>query len=169
MAITTNKKNKIIAEWKAGRYKSAYAIAKAHGISDKTAMKIIDGTSQSNADIVDVCVKAEHAINSVRNPIEKRAIEQLVKERSIADQIESIVMDGTLANVKKIKEEIEGENKVSLYDRKTAQEAFDKALITAGKAQRFATQQINVQSNLRHEGVTPELRAKAERFGIVLY
>lgn len=41
MALSTRKKNIIIADWKAGRFKSAYALAKAHKVSDKTVTKII--------------------------------------------------------------------------------------------------------------------------------
>jgi len=47
MALSTNKKNKIISEWKAGMHKSYYAVSKAHKITQKTAKKII-----VNADMI---------------------------------------------------------------------------------------------------------------------
>lgn len=41
MALPTNKTNKIIADWKAGRFNTAYAISKEYKIDQKTAKKII--------------------------------------------------------------------------------------------------------------------------------
>ena len=41
MALSTVKRNKIIAEWKAGRFLTAYAISKEYKIDQKTAQKII--------------------------------------------------------------------------------------------------------------------------------
>lgn len=147
MALSTRKINQIKAEWKAGKYKTAYAVGKAHGIDRKTAEKIIEGISQSNADIVEVCVLAENAKNSLKNPVEKKVIEAMVKERTTADEIEETVLLGTLANVRATKKEVEVNNELSIFDRKNAQELFDKALITSGKAPRHSNQNINVQTN----------------------
>ena len=77
MALTTNKKNKIIADWKAGRFNTAYAISKEYKIDQKTAQKIIDGFSQGNADIVAIGTAYEIAKKSIKNPVEKKAIEKL--------------------------------------------------------------------------------------------
>ena len=147
MALSTRKKNLIIAEWKAGKYKSAYAVSKAHKIDRKTAEKIIDGIGQTNADIVDICVIAENVKNSLKNPVEIKVIEAMVKEKTTADLIEDEVMSGTLENVKGIRTLLKESPEIS--ERKLAQEAFDKALITAGKAPRHANQNINVQTNVQ--------------------
>ena len=59
MALTTNKKNKIIAEWKAGIHSSFYAVSKAHNISQPSAKKLLENISMSNADIVEAGVAYE--------------------------------------------------------------------------------------------------------------
>ncbi len=41
MALSTKRKNQIIADWKAGRFKSYYAVAKHYKISEPTAKKVI--------------------------------------------------------------------------------------------------------------------------------
>lgn len=139
MALSTRKKNQIIADWKTGKYPSAYALSKAYKVSDKTVTKLTNGIPQANAHIVEVCVQAEHAINSVKNPIERKAVEIAVKEQSISDQIEGIVFEATLGNVTAIKTELCAEkNKLTMFDRKIGQDTIDKALITVGKANRHA-------------------------------
>lgn len=151
MALSTRKINQIKAEWKAGKYKTAYAVSKAHKIDTKTASKIIDGISQSNADIIEVCVVAENAKNSVKNPIERKVIEAMVKERTIADEIEDSVLDGTLMNVKSVNRKLQSEEVENMQDHRHAQVTLDQALITAGKANRHAPKQdislTNAQQN----------------------
>lgn len=158
MALTTNKKNKIIAEWKAGKYQNANQVAKAHKIDRKTAEKIIEGISQSNAKIVEVGAAYEIAKKSLKNPVEVKAIEALIKERTIADEIEDSVLSGTLANVRSIKGKIEREEVENMQDHRHAQAAFDQALITAGKAARFAPKQdinlTNAQQNNNPPSIT---------------
>ena len=146
MALTTNKKNKIIAEWKAGIFKSYNAVANHYKIDPKTVKKILDGISQSNSDIVEVGVVYESAKKSIKNPIELRAIEKAIAERSIADEIEDIALSGTLSNLKSIKSKIEREEVENMQDHRHAQETFDKALITAGKAARHAPKQVEVNN-----------------------
>jgi len=153
MALSTRKINQIKAEWKAGKYKTAYAIAKAHNIDRKTADKIIEGISQSNADIVEVCVIAENAKNSLKNPVELKVIEAMVKERTIADEIQDIVLSGTLANLKSVKSKIEKEEVETMQDHRHAQELFDKALITAGKADRHAPKTEIVNTNAQQNNI----------------
>lgn len=159
MALSTRKINQIKAEWKAGKYKTAYAISKVHKIDTKTASKIIEGISQSNADIVEVCVVAENAKNSVKNPIEKKVIEAMVKERTIADEIEDEVFSGTLENVKSIRKKIQLEEVDNMQDHRHAQATLDQALITVKKADRHAPKNdINltnaVQNNTEFKRVT---------------
>ena len=138
MAISTKRRNQIIADWKAGRFKSYYAVAKHYKISEPTAKNILADISQSNADIVDVGVAYEKAKKLSKNLVEVRAIEKLVKERTIADEIEECSLSGTLLNVKSVKKKIEAEEVETMQEHRHAQETFDKAMITSGKAARFA-------------------------------
>jgi hypothetical protein len=157
MALTTNKKNKIIADWKAGRFNTAYAISKEYKIDQKTAQKIIDGFSQGNADIVAIGTAYEIAKKSIKNPVEKKAIEKLVEERSIADDIEREVYAGTLDNVKSVRKKIQLEEVDNMQDHRHAQETLDKALITAGKAQRFAPKTDVNLTNAQQNNITVEI------------
>lgn len=143
MAISTKRKNQIIAEWKAGLFTSYNAVAVHYKVDPKTVKKILDGISQSNADIVDVGAKYESAKKSIKNPNEIKAIEKAILIRTIADDIEDVALDGTLLNVKSVKKKIELEELNTMQDHKTAQETFDRALITAGKAPRHANTTIN--------------------------
>jgi len=154
MALSTRRTNMIIADWKTGKFSSYYAISKHHKISQPKAKEILVNIPQSNTDIVEAGVAYEKAKNISNNLVEQKAIEIAVKERTISDQIEDVVFEATLSNVKAIKEEVREDNKeLTLYDRKTGQEGLDKALVTAGKAQRFANSQVtvNTQNNLTQE------------------
>ena len=61
MSLSTRKKNQIIAEWKAGRFNSYYAVAKHHQISQPIAKKMLVNIDQSNVDIVRTGVEYETA------------------------------------------------------------------------------------------------------------
>jgi len=96
MALSTRKKNIMIADWKAGRFPSAYALAKAHKVSDKTATKLIKGIPQENIEAVEAGVKYEMAKKSVKNPIEQTAIERVVKEKTKEERMKDAVLDNVL-------------------------------------------------------------------------
>jgi len=85
MAISTKKKNLIIAMWKTGKYKSYTSIAKHYKISTKTAQKIIGSNTHSNEDIVEMGVVYESAKKSIKNPHEITTIERAVEERTEMD------------------------------------------------------------------------------------
>ena len=137
MALSTRKKNQIIADWKTGKFSSYYAVAKHYKISQPKAKEILVGIPHSNADIVEVGVVYEKAKKISKNLVEQKAIENAVKERTIADEIEGIIFDGTLDNMKGTAEDVKRKD-IELSDRKIAQETFDKGLITVGKAARHA-------------------------------
>lgn len=171
MALPTRTINKIKAEWKAGKFKTPYAISKTYKIDQKTAQKIIDGISQNNADIVEVGTAYEIAKKSIKNPVEKKAIEKLVEERSIADDIKEEVLSGTLLNIKSVKKKIELEEIEDMQDHRHAQEIFDKALITSGNSPRHASQniQVNTQTNVQNNQVTlsrEEMEAELKKRGL---
>lgn len=138
MAISTKRKNQIIAEWKAGLFSSYNSIATTYKIDPKTVKKILDGISQSNTAVVEVGVVYENAKKSIKNPNEIKAIEKAIIERTIADDIQDLVLSGTLLNLKSIVKKIEAEEVETMQEHRHAQETFDKALITSGKADRHA-------------------------------
>lgn len=152
MAISTNKKNKIIADWKTGKFKSKTSLAKHYKVDPKTVGKIIGELEPVNAELVEVGAMYENAKKSLKNPIEIKAVEKAVEERTIADEIEGIVFDGTLLNVIGIKKEVESAD-LEMQDRKYAQETLDKALITVGKAARFAPKTEINNANLQKQEV----------------
>ena len=174
MALSTKKKNIIIAQWKAGKFSNPTAAAKHHKIDRKTAAKILKDIPQTNAELSELAGEVERQKKSLKNPVEIAAVENRAKELSIADQIEEQVLGATLANVKGIKKVIdsgrvakvvtEGQGMGTSMSRaiefdmgpehyKAAQEGLDKALITAGKAARHAPKgDVNVsntENNIR--------------------
>ena len=96
MALTTNRKNKIIADHKAGRFKSNTALAKHYKVDPKTVKKITMGISQENAEAVEAGVIYENAKKSLKNPVEIKAIETAVKEKTKEERMRDIVLDNTL-------------------------------------------------------------------------
>ena len=155
MALSTRKKNLIIADHKAGRFETQTALLKHYKIDRKTLVKVLEGISSTHAEIVEAGVVYESAKKSLKNPVEIKAIENVVKQRTIADDIKDEVLIGTLRNVKSISKKVESEQVESMQDHKHAQDAFDKALITAGAADRHAPKsdtniavQTNVQNNI---------------------
>ena len=151
MALTTNKRNKIIAEWKVGKYTSHNAVANAYKIDPKTVKKILDGISQSNVDIVSVGATYEIAKKSIKNPTELKAIEKRVIELSIADQVEAEAFSATLENIRSVRKKIQLEEVDNMQDHRHAQATIDQALISVGKAARHAPKQdinlTNAQQN----------------------
>ena len=81
MAISTKKRNAIIAMWKTGNFKSYTAIAKHYKISTKTAQKIIGENSHAHEDIVELGVQYEMAKKSTKNPHDINSIEKVVQGR----------------------------------------------------------------------------------------
>ena len=151
MAISTKRKNQIIAEWKAGLFSSYNSVATTYKIDPKTVKKILDGISQSNVDIVSVGATYEIAKKSIKNPTELKAIEKRVIELSIADQVEAEAFSATLENIRSVRKKIQLEEVDNMQDHRHAQATIDQALISVGKAARHAPKQdislVNAQQN----------------------
>ena len=81
MALSTRKKNQIIAEWKAGKFSSFYAVAKHYKISQPSVKKLLVDLPQSNIDIVEAGVIYETAKKVSKNLVEINAIESEVISR----------------------------------------------------------------------------------------
>jgi len=165
MALSTRKKNQIIADWKAGRFQSYYAIAKHYKINEKTAKKILENIPHENAYIVEVCSIAEEAIKSVKNPVELNAVENAVKERLKVHEITHDILDGISKLTKggkaqKVVTESEGGGsnsaKVIDYDLqaddyKKLADAVDKVSVTQGINQRHANTNLQVNTQVNNE------------------
>jgi hypothetical protein len=147
MALTSNRRNKIIADWKAGSFPSHNAIATFHGVDPKTVKKILEGISQSNAEIVRVGAMYEHAKSSLKNPNEIKAIERAILQMAVKDEIKDEVLDATLMNIKSVKKKIAKQQIETMQDHKNAQDTLDRAMVTSGNAARHAKQIINMQQN----------------------
>lgn len=159
MAISTRKKNIIIAEWKTGEY-SFNALAKKHKISRETVRKICKDIPQENAQIVEVGTVYESAKKLAKNGQEIKAIESVVKDRLKVHDISNTILSGIEKLTKggkaqKVVTESIGEAGSSATiveydlqadDYKKLQEAVDKASLTLGVNPRFAPS-INIQNN----------------------
>lgn len=160
MAISTRKKNLIIADWKTGAY-SLNALAKKHKISVNSVKKICTKIPQENADVVELCVVAESAKKCTKNAQEIKAVESVVNDRLKIYDISNIILDGIdkLAKggkAQKVVTESNGEAgsiaavveyDLQADDYKKLQEAVDKASLTLGVNARFAQSQVNIQNN----------------------
>ena len=158
MALSTRKKNQIIADHKTGKFSSISALANHYKVDRKTVKKLTDGISAVHADIVEAGAVYENAKKSLKNPVEIKAIEKAVEEQTIADEIEGIIFDGTMDNMKGVAKEVKLDG-MEMSDRKLAQDTFDRGLITVGKANRHAPKtDINVaqQTNTVIEAKEPE-------------
>lgn len=159
MAISTRKKNLLIAEWKTGVHKTVSAMAKLHKLDPKTVRKFIGELTHENADLVEACVIVEGAKKSLKNPIEIEAVEKAVsnatKIESLTDLnlegLKALLMRGTISRPIKIKngefDIIEQhEQELGTADYKNAQDTIDKAMITYGEAPRHSNQSINLNT-----------------------
>ncbi len=165
MAISTRKKNLIVAEWKAGKYKSYYAVAKAHKISQPQAKKILANLSHENAHIVEAGVVYESAKKISKNLVEINAVETEVANRLKVFDITNTVLDGihNLAKGGKAQKVVteglgEGgttatvvEYDLQAKDYKDIQDAVDKASLTLGVNARHSQSQVNIQNNNKNE------------------
>lgn len=157
MALSTRKKNIIIADWKTGFYKQKDMLKK-HKIDRKTFVKIVEGILPTNADAVEVLHEAEMVKNSLKNPHELKAVENVVKNKlkvhkitdKILDKIDKFVDNG---KVQKVVTEGEGkgfssariiETDLQPIDYKNLVDAVDKASVTIGANDRF-NQNASVQ------------------------
>ena len=166
MALSTRKKNIIIADWKTGAF-TKKELEKKHKISFKTLDKLISGIMATNADAVSVLHDAEMVKNSIKNPVELKAVENVVKSRLKVDNITNKILDKIDkfvdgGKVQKVVTEGHGkgfsraeivETDLQPIDYKNLVDAVDKASITIGANKRFnenASVQIanqNVQEN----------------------
>jgi hypothetical protein len=164
MAISTRKKNLVIADWKTGAY-SLNSLAKKHKISTFSVKKICSKIPQDNADVVELCTAAESAKKQTKNKQEILAVEEVVNNRLKVYEISNTILDGVDKLVKrgkaqKVVTESLGESGSSATvveydlqakDYKELQDAVDKASLTLGVNARHAQNQVNIQNNNKNE------------------
>ena len=156
MALSVRKKNQIIADWKAGKFSSYYAVSKHYGISQPIAKKILVDIAQSNAEIVEAGVKYEMAKKLSKNLVEVKAIEKEVSNRLKVEDLSNKLLDqvGKMINENKTTEKINiGDGmqqfeprELNTADYKNIADTIDKASVTLGVNQRHANSQVNIQS-----------------------
>jgi hypothetical protein len=103
---------------------------------------------------VEIGVAYESAKKSLKNPVEIKAIENVVKQRTIADDIKDEALSATLLNIRSVKKKIELEEVETMQDHRHAQETLDKALITAEVAPRHAPK-VEVNNTNAQQNNTP--------------
>jgi len=161
LALSTRKKNIIIADWKTGSF-TKKELEKKHKISFKTLNKLVSGILPTNAEAVDVLCEAEMVKKSIKNPVELKAVENVVKNRIMVDDITCIIANGVkeLANKKKAQKVVtvglgDGVTRTEIVeydlqakDYKDMQDTIDKASLTLGVNQRHSNNltQINNQN-----------------------
>jgi len=164
MAISTRKKNMVIADWKTGAY-SLNALAKKHKISVNSVKKICTNVPQENADLVELCTEVESAKKCTKNAQEIKAIEEVVNNRLKIHDVSNTILQGIEKLAKggkaqKVVTESLGEAGSSATvveydlqakDYKDLQDAVDKASLTLGVNPRFAQNQVNIQNNNKNE------------------
>jgi hypothetical protein len=159
MAISTRKKNIVIADWKTGAY-SLNSLSKKHKISVNSVKKICTNVEQENSEIVDLCMVAESK-KCTKNAQEIKAIDEVVKNRLKVYDISNTILKGVekLAKGGKAQKVVtesigDGMSKATIVehdlqakDYKDLQDAVDKASVTLGVNARHSNQQVNIQNN----------------------
>lgn len=166
--LTDRQKNNILAKWHTGQYTKT-ELAKMYKVDETTIRRITDKQEPKSADLVEAGAKLEILKKADKTPIETIEINKAIKKReselSIADEIESVALDGTLLNVKSIRRKIEAEELENMREHRDAQETLDKALVTAGKAPRHANTTIN-NTNATQNNFTPAEISQAIAAGL---
>ena len=179
MAISTRKKNLIIADWKTGKFKSYYAIAKEHKISQPQAKKILANIPHENATIVEAGVVYESAKKFSKNLVEIKAVENAVVERLKVDEISNLLLDKMKKHIvngkaQKIVTESIGDGGSSATvveydlqsdDYKKLADAVDKVSVTTGVNERFSQSQVNIQNNNKNNQQNLEATGITIKFG----
>jgi len=161
MALSTRKKNIIIADWKTGNFKSITALAKHYKIDAKTAKKFLDGMTPEHTDIVEHGVSYESMKNSLKNPVEITAIEKAVQNRiEYADLFEkSAVRNQKIANtaldaVENMQEAAKDEEEKGAIAITSMGMLKDHSAITAKNKDvvlgKDVETQVNVQTNVQN-------------------
>jgi len=167
MALTTRKKNIILADWKTGNFKSITALAKHYKIDAKTAKKIVGEITPEHSDIVEFGVSYESAKNSLKNPVEITAIEKAVKNRiEYADLFEkSAVRNQKIANtaldaVENMQENAKDEEEKGAIAITSMQMLKDHSQITSKNKDvvigKDADTQVNIQNNNQLNNISVE-------------
>ena len=155
MAVSTKKRNIIIAEWKTGIYKSKNALAKEYKLDPKTIVRILKGIMQDNALLVESAVIVENAKKTLKNPMEITAVEKAVKTLTESESLIKNLTVKALKGIEKIldKGELKKPTKMKIgdidkieqvvyeltpIDYKNCIEGIDKASVTIGVNQRHA-------------------------------
>lgn len=169
MALSTRKKNIIIADWKTGAF-TKKELEKKHKISFKTLDKLVNGIPTSNSEAVEVIAQSEMVKNSIKNPVELKAVENVVKNKLMVDNMTSKVLDKLNAFIDKGKAQkviTEGHGKgfssarvvehdLQPVDYKNIVDTIDKASITLNVNERHSKNSVevnnqNVQENKKIE------------------
>ncbi len=151
MAISARKKNQIIAEWKAGKFSSFYAVAKHYKISQPAVKKMLVDISQSNVGAVEAGVQYEIAKKLSKNLVEIKAIESVVEDRIKVSEITNDILDGLKSLIKggqasKVITESMGDvgSRGAVIEYPLQAEHYEKAMNTVDKAS------ITLNVNQRH-------------------
>ena len=171
----------IIADWKAGTFKTYYSIAKYYGISDTTARKILLGITAENAHVVEAGLTFESAKKTVVTAVELNAVENRIKNTIKVEQAVHLVIGGVTGYLEGGKAQkvitanmgdgvveanvVEYDLQAEHYEK--AMNAIDKAAITLGVAERHApkaVQAVQVNSGDKSEYVaTVDVMAEMSR------
>lgn len=167
MALSTRKKNIIIAEWKTGNYKQKDMLLK-HKIDRKTFIKIVEGILPTNAHAVEVLHEAKMVENSLKNPHELKAVQNVVNNRLKVDNLSLKLLDLV---EKKIENNFKYEKvnvgmgvqnleatELEATDFKNLADTIDKASVTLGVNSRFSTAiQVNSDGGKDNNDITLEI------------
>jgi hypothetical protein len=96
MALSTRKKNTIIADIKAGRYNTITALCKQHKIDRKTYYKICGDLGikfGQNSDIVEAGVILENAKSQLKTPQEVHSVNKAIEERMSTIEIDNKLIE----------------------------------------------------------------------------
>ena len=165
MALSTRRRNIIIADWKTGAY-SLNSLAKKHKIAVNTVKKICTGIKHENAHYVEVLTASENAKSCIKTAQEVRSVEEVVRNRLKVQTISTKLLDKIEKHIDKNKklEKINVGNGMQDFkevelessDYKNLADAIDKTSLTLGVNERFSGG-VKVETNIQNNQLSNQI------------
>lgn len=157
MALSTRKKNTIIAEWKTGEYKKN-ALAKKHKISPSTLGLLVEGIPTSNEELLKKAIEVEEQKSRITK-VEEQAIEKEVqrhmKNAKLAESIIDLSLQVTAKNIAKVHKDVDSKH-LTARERTSHQRTTKMAIETAKLATEKPKDEDEAPVPITEGGVTIE-------------
>ncbi len=151
MALSTKKKNLIIAEWKAGKYPSYSAVSTAWGISRPTAKRLLGEIDKDNMSIVEAGVLYKTGLGVTKTLQELKAVEKLVEERISTLKSDNELVDNNRKIAKMLQSVIvKNKDDINVTNLRNVSGTIKDIESIANPSASKSDTQVNVQTNVQN-------------------